>query len=202
MDAAIADLARSLELDDRDADVHVQLAILRLEAGQAQAAWQGLAALPSGWETRARAKALSEAIRAYLRRSAESGDGAAVAAVPAALRSAGVKEGAVFMAVARGLVEIRALGLAAEVFELARERAPHDPRPALQYARLLLQAKRYPQAAESVLAAISAGGGAAEDPAVYALLAQAYDGSGRKELAAAARRRANELQGDAMQGRQ
>jgi tetratricopeptide (TPR) repeat protein len=200
--AAIDDLAHSLQLDARNADIHVQLALLRFESDRAAAAWEGLAALPPRWETRARAKALSEAIRAYLRRRAKADDGSALAALPTVLRRAGVKEGGVLLAAARGLVENRAMAAAAEVFTLAREVAPQDPRPALQFARLLLRAKRYDEAAESAHVAIAAGGPVAEDPAVYSLLAQAYAGAGRDALAAAARRRANELQSASMKGGQ
>lgn len=196
--AAIRDLEAAIARDARDPVLHFQLAGLRLQAGDPDAAWVGLKRLPKTWPTPARRRALDELLRQHFRGIAQRRDGAAIEGVPQQLRAAGLGDATILCAVARALVEVRAILVAGAVLELAREIAPDDPLPAIQFAQLLLSGGRGEEAATALRAAIDAGAG--DRPRVFALLATAYEQAGRPDLAAVARRRELELKAETPPG--
>ncbi|MAE68947.1 MAG: hypothetical protein CME06_00600 [Gemmatimonadetes bacterium] len=186
------DLARSIELAPRNADVHLDLALSYLRAGEGDDAFRVLSGLPRAWATRHRHAALAGAIRAFVDSTANAKSGAGLDEIPSSLRSATITDPLVLLAFTRPLIEARAVDAAAAVFEFAQEVAPDDPRPSMKYGALLLRAGRHEEAATALRKAIDVGAG--DQPRVYQLLASAYEGMGRDDLADAARGMQAELE--------
>ncbi len=190
------DLARSIELDPRNPDLHLDLALSYLRVGEGESGFEVLSGLPRPWASRQRHGALTAAIRAFLDARASAESEAGLGEIASRLRRAAITDPLVLLAFTRPLIEIRAVDVAAEVFELAQEVAPDDPRPSMKYGALLLRAGRHQEAATALRTAIDVGAG--DQPLVFKLLGSAYEGMGRDDLAAAARGMQEKLEREKM----